>query len=105
MREQGSGAIVNNSSIGALIGIPGRATRMIFPMGSSFGKHRLAKASLIIATAGAFVLSRASNGRPARTGMPAAEKQSLVTFQKYTVGAAASDNSTWPSMVTRIGFG
>lgn len=26
MREQGSGAIVNNSSIGGLIGIPGRAT-------------------------------------------------------------------------------
>ena len=26
MREQGSGAIVNNSSIGGLVGIPGRAT-------------------------------------------------------------------------------
>ena len=25
MREQGSGAIVNNSSIGGLIGLPGRA--------------------------------------------------------------------------------
>ena len=26
MRQQGSGVIVNNSSIGGLIGIPGRAT-------------------------------------------------------------------------------
>jgi hypothetical protein len=48
--------------------------RMIFPIGSSFGKYRFAKASLMITTAGALVSSRSLNGRPASSGMPVAEK-------------------------------